>query len=227
MNDSAGDTRALLREVPLFAALSDTQLDRLIDHCPARTFSAGGRIVSPSMAADRFYIILAGSVCLYKLSSKGDRQILHLYGPGDTFGEAAMWAGINYPAFADAVDDAAVMSVGRGLLKKMVAENEDLAMKMMAGMASKLREFNRLIEQLSLKEVPSRLAEILLEMPAGSDGGTILLDQSKKQLAERIGTIPETLSRALGKLREAGLITIEGRKITVLDADGLENMAGR
>lgn len=227
MNDSAGDRRALLREVPLFAALSDTEIDHLIDHCPARTFPAGGRIVSPSMAADRFYIILAGSVCLYKLSSKGDRQILHLYGPGDTFGEAAMWAGINYPAFADAVDDAAVMSVGRGLLKKMVAENENLAMKMMAGMASKLREFNRLIEQLSLKEVPSRLAEILLEMPAGSDGGTILLDQSKKQLAERIGTIPETLSRALAKLREAGLIAIDGRKITVLDADGLENMAGR
>ncbi len=225
MNGSSGDTCDVLRDIPLFAALSDTELDRLIDHCPARTFPAGGRIVSPSMEADRFYIILSGRVCLYKLSPKGDRQILHLYGPGDTFGEAAMWAEISYPAFADAVDDATIMSVSRGRLKTIIAENEDLAMKMMAGMASKLREFNRLIEQLSLKEVPSRLAEILLEMPAGSDGDTILLNQSKKQLAERIGTIPETLSRALGKMREMGLISIDGRKITVLDANGMEQLA--
>ena len=101
----------------------------------------------------------------------------------------------------------------------------DLAMDMMAGMSAKLREFNQLIEQLALKEVPARLANILLDLPARPGTDTVVLKQTKRELAAQIGTVAETLSRALKKLRDMGLIEVDGSQITILDAEGLAELA--
>ena len=95
----------------------------------------------------------------------------------------------------------------------------------MAGLSAKLHEFNRLIEELSLKEVPARLAGALLRMAAESGGSTIRLKQTKRELAAQIGTVAETLSRALAKLKDAGLIDVRGRQIAILDTDGLASLA--
>lgn len=209
----------------MFSALGENELAELLRVCAVRSVPAGGQILSPSRTADRFYVILAGKVKLYKLSPRGDEQILHLYGPGQTFGEAAMWARVHYPAFAEAVTDTAVLSVGRRALKDMVAHNADLVLGMLAGMSAKLREFNQLIERLSLKDVPARLANTLLELPARAGTNTVVLSQSKRQLAAQIGTVPETLSRALRKLKGLGLIEVAGSKITILSPDGLAELA--
>ncbi len=212
-------------DVPLFSALGEAEVSQLLDACPARHMFAGSQIFSSYQQADSFYVILAGRVKVYKTSAKGDEQILHLYQRGNTFGEAAMWAGISYPASAETLEDSTLMVVGRGALKKLIGNNSDLALAMFAGMSAKLREFNQLIEQLSLKDVPARLAGVLLELPAKPGTDTIVLKQTKREIAARIGTVAETLSRALKKLQSAGIIEVKGPEITILDVDALCQIA--
>ncbi len=209
----------------MFSALSETELQELLRACPTRNIPAGSQVLSPNQQAESFYVILSGKVKLYKLSSKGDEQILHMYGRGDTFGEAAMWAGIRYPAHAEAIVDTALLIVNRSVLKDLIDRNTDLGLDMLAGMSAKLREFNQLIEQLSLKEVPARLADILLDIPTRGGTNTVILKQTKRELAAQIGTIPETLSRTLKKLNAMGLIEVNGSEITIVDPDGLSELA--
>jgi len=221
----ASEIAGAARGAPLLSALNEAELGELLRVCVTRDLPAGAQVFAPSQQADRFYVILAGKVKIYKISPKGDEQILHLYGPGKTFGEAAMWAGMRYPAHAEVLVDSTLLVVTRSHLKDLIASNAEVAMDMLAGMSAKLREFNRLIEQLSLKEVPARLAYILLELPAKVGTNTVVLKQTKRELAAQIGTIAETLSRALKKLKSAGLIEVSGREITILDADGLAELS--
>ncbi|NQU74936.1 MAG: Crp/Fnr family transcriptional regulator [Planctomycetes bacterium] len=214
-----------VRKVPLFSALGEAGLEKLLGTCRTENFPAGSQVFSPSQQAECFYVILAGKVKLYKLSGKGNEQILHLYGPGQTFGEAVMWAGVCYPAFAEVLTDAALLVVSRRALKSLIEKNADLALAMLAGMSAKLRQFNELIEQLSLKEVPARLAKILLELPASPGTNTVVLNQTKRQLAAQIGTVAETLSRSFKKLTASGLIKVNGSQITIIDPEGLAEWA--
>ena len=222
---SPNEIAAAVRRAPLFVALGRAELAELLRACPTRNVPAGTQVLSPSQRADAFYVILAGRVKVYKLSASGDEQILHLYGPGRAFGEAAMWAGGRYPAYAQTLSDAVLLAVGRAALKRLTAANPDLALAMLAGMSAKLREFTELIERLSLKDVPARLAGVLLDLPAKPGTNTVVLRQTKRQLAAQIAAVPETLSRALAKLKAAGLIEVDGPHITILDTDALTDLA--
>ena len=221
----SSDEQAVLRRNPMFSALDDSALDEFLSGCRILRRPSAAQIFRPTERAERFFVVLAGRVKIFKLSPRGDEQILHLYGPGETFGEAAMWANIDYPAFADTLADTTLLVVSRKTLRDAISSSADLAMAMLAGLSQKLREFNRLIEQLSLKEVPARLASALLTEARKSGSNRIKLSQSKRELAAQIGTVAETLSRALGKLKSAGLIEVRGAEITILDHDGLEEIA--
>ena len=215
----------LLRRIPLFSGLEGPDLHELLASCQAIRMAAGSQVFSPDDDADRFYVILSGKVKIYQLSPKGDEQILHLYGPGNTFGEAAMWAGTTYPAHAETLAKTTLLAVTRTALQELTARKPEMALAMIAGMSRKLQEFTRLIEQLSLKEVPARLAGVLLNLLDDTRGDTILLHQTKRELASQIGTIPETLSRALARLKKDRLIDVRGPEITILDRNRLAKLA--
>jgi len=215
--EAAGNT-------PLFSALDDAAVEAVLRSCHTIRRPAGTVIFSPAEPAERFFVVLAGRVKLYKLSGRGDEQVLHMYGPGNAFAEAAVLARGAYPAFAEAAEDVTLLAVGRTELRRAIEANPELAMAMLAGLSAKLREFNQLIEELSLKEVPARLASVLLRL-AGPDGRTVQLRQTKRELAGQIGTVAPTLSRALKKLGDGGLIDVRGARITILDVAGLMKLA--
>lgn len=215
----------VLRSAPMFSALDEAEARQLLSECLTRSYKAGQVLFSPSRTADAFFVILTGQVKLYKLSAKGDEQILHLYGPGATFGEAAMWAGGNYPAFAEVIRDAALLVVSRDKLQRLLTGNPALAMGIMAGLSAKLREFAGLIEQLSLKEVPARLAAALLGQAEKAGGNVFKLAGTKRHLAAQIGTVAETLSRAFSRLKSDGLVDVRGSQITILDFEALADLA--
>ncbi len=219
------ELRDLLRGIPLFSALTGPDLSALLAQAATVRVSAGEDIFSPDEAAESFYVILTGRVKIYQISSRGDEQIFHLYGRGQTFGEAAMWAGDRYPAFASALQETRLLRVDRELLFETIRRRPETAVAMMAGLSLKLREFNHLIEQLALKEVPGRLAQVLLELAEEAGGNQVELGHSKRELAAQIGTIAETLSRALRRLQQDGLIRVDGARITILDRDRLEDLA--
>jgi CRP/FNR family transcriptional regulator len=216
---------SVLRSVAMFSALDEQALEGLLADCRLERLSAGRVIFLAGQKAERFFVMLSGRVKVYQLSAAGDEQTLHLYGPGQTFAEAVALSGGAYPASAAAVSEATVLAVPRGALRRAVEGSADLAMGMLAGMSGKLQEFTRLIERLSLRSAPARLAGWLLEASSGGTVPTIRLRWTKRQLASQLGTAPETLSRALGKLRSAGLIEVDGRCITIRNARKLAQLA--
>jgi CRP/FNR family transcriptional regulator, dissimilatory nitrate respiration regulator len=215
---------ATLQGVPLFSALSKSELQELLRICLTRDYPAGSYVIQQEEIAESFYVILRGKVKIYNISSQGDEQILHMYGPSQVFAEAAMLAGIKIPARVATLTDTTLLVVRRKALKELLAKNPELALTMMAGMAAKLREFNQLISQLSLQDVPARVASEILQQANRIGKDTFKLAQSKQQLAAQIGTVPETLSRALKKLKDAGAIDVQGPTITILDKSALEDL---
>jgi len=215
----------ILMRAPLFAALPRQDLEALIADCRVHSAPSGTRLFSPLDPADRFYVVLTGRVKVFQLSAGGDEQILHLCGPGQTFGEAAVWSGARFPAHAVALTGARLLVVRREALVAAIRRRPEIAFGMLGGLSSKLREFAQLIERLSLKDVPARLAAALLEISARSGADTFTLDRTKRELAGQMGTVPETLSRALARLKAHGLIAERGGRVRVLDREGLRRLA--
>lgn len=216
---------AVARNCALLSRLTENDLQALIQRLDTVDVPARGAVFRQGQPADRFYLILAGSIRIYLLNARGDQQVLHVYGPGETFAEAAVLAEGTYPAWADAAGQSRLLCVRRDSLLELIPEHPRLALGMMAGLTGKLHEFAGLIEQLSLKEVPARLAAALLSEAEAAGSDRFELSQSKRQLAARLGTVAETLSRALAKLRKMGAIDVDGKTITILDPDQLEDVA--
>ena len=223
--DEIADRVSFIRRVPAFSALEDRPLHELLTRCTKVRVHEGANIFRSSEPARSLYVILTGKVKLYQISPKGDEQILHMYGPGNTFGEAAVWAGIRYPAHAEALVESTLLEIPRVILSEYIRNDPDLAFGMLSGMSRKLMEFNTLIEQLSLKEIPARLAGVLLRLSEESESDSFRLEQTKRELASQIGTISETLSRTLYKMKKKELILVDGDRITILNRNGLEELA--
>lgn len=177
---------------------------------------------------EKFYLVLSGKVKVHKNSPDGKEQILMMASPGDTFGEAALFARKNYPANAEAIEDSTLMSFSRDKFVALINENPALAINMIARLSSLLHHLSRLVQQLSLEDVSTRLAGYILElMPEYKTGEKpqITLSEKKMTLASILGTIPETLSRAFAKLTKINVIEVTGQQITVNDPAQLEEIA--
>lgn len=215
-----------LATVPLFHGLTPAQYDELAMIATDQTVRKGQSIFAEGDPGNGFYVVGSGLVKIYKLSLEGKEQILHLFGPGEPFAEAAVFTGSSFPAHAMALEESRVFFFPRQAFIELIRQNPDLAMNMMAALSMRLKKFAHLIENLSLKEVPGRLAAHLLFLSEQQgDTDTVALPVSKTQLASLLGTIPETLSRMLAKLAKQGYLAINGPQITILQRDRLEDLA--
>ncbi|MBT8338978.1 MAG: Crp/Fnr family transcriptional regulator [Desulfatitalea sp.] len=218
--------RDTIAESPMFAGLSKDQLDQLEGIGREVALKRGETIFREDDEGNGFYIVAAGKVKIYKVSAEGKEQILHIYGPGQPFGEVPVFAGKHFPANAQAVDGSRLIFFPRRAFIDLITANPSLAMNMLAVLSMRLRQFTVQIENLSLKEVPGRLASYLLvlsEEQAGPD--VVRLPISKGQLASLLGTIPETLSRIFNKMSAQGYIEVNGSAITLLDRPALDDLS--
>jgi CRP-like cAMP-binding protein len=214
-----------LAGIPLFAGLLREQYEALARVGVRRSYRKGERLFSEGDEGTGFYVVLAGRVKIFKVSVEGKEQILHFVGPGESFGEVSVFTGQGFPADAVAAVQTSVCFFPRAAFSALIRRDPALAMNMLAQLSRRLRQFADLIEDLSLKEVPGRLAKYLLYL-SGKDGdGALELDVSKGQLASLLGTIPETLSRILAKMNRQRLIRSHGAQIRILDRRGLEQIA--
>jgi len=220
------DLMSFLKRVPLFAGLTPEQYDELAMIITMQDYGKGQEIFAEGDPGTGFYVVMDGLVKIYKLSPEGKEQILHLFGSGEPFAEAAVFTGSTFPAYAMALSKSRTIFIPRRAFMELLGQNPALAMNMLAALSLRLKKFARLIEDLSLKEVPSRVAAHLLYLSSRQDDrDTVRLKVGKAQLASLLGTIPETLSRILGKMSKQGLIRSEGAQITILDRDGLADLA--
>ncbi len=215
-----------IREIPLFAGLIDEQIQWLAAIVERRKYSKGKVIFTEGEEAAGLYVLHTGRVKIYKLSSEGKEQILHIFGPGEPFGEVAVFAGGQFPAYAEALEVSETLFFPRKKIVELLTKDPSMAMNMLAMLSKRLKYFTQLVENLSLKEVPQRLAAYLLVLATMKDKrDTVELDIAKGQLASLLGTIPETLSRILNKMTIQGYIEVEGRQIKLLDRQSLENIS--
>ncbi len=220
------DIIILLDQVPLFHGLSKRHLGYLSDIAQTQDCEKGKIIFSEGDEATGFYIVASGRVKIFKLSFDGKEQILHIFGPGEPFGEVAVFAGLNFPANAMTMEKTQLIFFPKHAFVDLIKKDPTLSLNMLAVLSLRLRKFTRLVENLSLKEVPGRLAAYLLFLREKNQGrDAFCLDIPKGQLAGVLGTIPETLSRVLTKMNQKGIIQTRGPEIRILDLPRLENMA--
>jgi CRP/FNR family transcriptional regulator len=216
---------AEMAKMPLFQNLSDEVLKMLQRILVQKEFARGESIFTEGVESTGFFIVNRGRVKVYKLSSEGKEQILHLAGAKELLGAVSAFAGNPYPAHADAMEKTGVFYFPRKKFMDLIKEEPSVVMNMMANLSMRLQHFTRMIESLSLKEVPGRLAAYLLyhcEQTGCSD--SVEMDISKGQLASLLGTIPETLSRILRKMSEKGILEVKGRKVRLLKKKELQDI---
>ncbi|MCP4338897.1 MAG: Crp/Fnr family transcriptional regulator [Desulfobulbaceae bacterium] len=206
----------------LFEGLPEQHIADIADIAVLKTFQRGENIFFEGDEGDGFYMVGEGRVKIFKVSISGKEHILHIFGQGEPFGEVPVFHGRPFPANAEALIKSKAIFFPRDKFVLLVEANPSIALNMLAVLSQRLRRFASQIENLSLKEVPARLAGYLVYLShEQGDSDEVELDISKGQLASLLGTIPETLSRIFSKMSDEGLILVNGRKISLLDRQGL------
>jgi len=210
----------------LFSGLPENQLREIEGIAVVKRFKKGDLIFSEGDDGDGFFLVVTGLVKIFKSSPDGKEQILHILGPGEPFGEVPVFSGQQFPASAEAIAESRLIFFPRSAFVSLITENPSLALNMLAVLSMRLRQFTVQIENLSLKEVPGRLATYLVYL-AGEQkrDDFVTLNISKGQLASLLGTIPETLSRIFAKMNSQNLIEVKDRNIKLLNLSGLEELA--
>ena len=181
----------LVANIPLFEGLPDEQHRDLASIALVKSFSRGQTIFSEGDPGTGFYVVVSGRVKIYKLSADGKEQILHIFGGGEPFGEVPVFEGRRFPAHAVALDETRCLFFPRPAFTDLISRNPSLSLNMLAVLSRRLRRFTVLVDDLSLKEVPGRLAAHLLYLSDRNEGAADLeLDVPKGQLAGMLGTIP-------------------------------------
>jgi len=219
------DKVSALAGVKLFEGLPKEQLASLAGITVLKRFKAGDILFEAGQPGTHLYAVVSGKVRVYRSAPSGKEQILHVFGPGEAFAEVPVFEGKTYPASAQTLEDSLLVSIARKGFVEVLRREPELALGVMALLAGRLRSFVTQIAQLSLKEVPERLAGYLLLLRASQNTDELVLDLPKGQIAAYLGTIPETLSRALKKLADQGLVEISGNRVRLLDPEALSHLA--
>ncbi len=216
----------IISNTPLFNGLDKEALQAVSAITVRKDYDKGQIIFSEGDAGNGFYTIVSGRVKIFKVAPEGKEQILHIFGPGEPFGEVPVFTGRPFPATAQAIAGSSLLFFPKADFVALIHQNPALSLSMIGVLSMRLREFTVQIENLSLKEVPGRLSSYLLYLSDEQENpNTVKLNISKSQLASLLGTIPETLSRIFTKMAAARLISVLGSDIQLLDRGGLEDLA--
>ena len=219
------DIQKIIAATPLFEGLSGPQHEALAGIALPRHFNKGDQVFSDGDDGTGFYTVVSGRIKIFKLSAEGKEQIFHFFQKGEVFGEVAVFTGKGYPASAEADEKSVALFFPRHAFIGLIKRDPTLALNMLAVMSRRLHQFADLVEDLSLREVPSRLAAHLLYLSDMQDADELFLEITKGQLAALLGTIPETLSRILNKMTRQGLIKTDRASIRIMNRPELEEIA--
>lgn len=220
----AAPDHEIVRRVPLFAGLPREMLERLLAPARVENHPRGHLLFAQETPATHFFVILVGWVKIYRISPDGAESVVHVFTRGDSFAEAAIFAGGQYPVSAATASATRLLSVPADPFLDILEREPAVARNMLAAMSRHLRQLVSRLEQLQSHSAPARLAEFLLSLVDENDrSADIRLPIDKGLLAARLGMQPETLSRALGRMRAEGL-EVQGEKIRVPDVQRLRDL---
>lgn len=220
-----------LRACDLFTGLASQDLETIAAFSTLKTLTKSASLFHEGDPSQGFYVVQKGAVCVYRVSPSGKEQVIHVFRQGESFAEASLASSTGYPANAKAVEPSAVVLVPKAPMLALVAQRPDLALRMLASMSQHLRVIVGLLDDLTLKDLETRLLNWLLKrLPARRETSTedrIELPSTKRTLASELGTTSETLSRTLARLKKDRLIKVERAAITICDRAKLQERFAR
>lgn len=219
------DNQTIIRNCRLFTGLDDDQCRQLAAMSQRHTFEREQMIFVQDDPCPGIYIVVSGQVRLFKLNPAGKEHVLHLVGAGQTFAEVAVIGDFACPANAQSLGETDCLLIPAAPFMRAMRSDHDLCLQMMVGMAVWVRQLVGLMEDIVLRDAIGRLARYLLDV-ADAGTGRVELPALKRHLASHLNLTSETLSRTLGRLVEAKLISeIDNRTLQVVNRDGLRDVA--
>src|SRR5215831_21065463 len=216
----------VLRQVPILAGLSETELQFLVERAVPRTYEKGELIFSEGDPCAGLFIIESGHVRIFKSSPNGREQVLTVEGPGSSIAELPVFDGGNYPASTAAADQARVYFISKQDFHSLCLVHPQVPLKVLKVVGARLRRLVGIIEELSFTTVRSRLIVALVRRAKTGkktrEGIEIELPPSNQELASEIGTVRELVSRNLSRLQAEDLIHMDGKTVTIADLKRLQ-----
>lgn len=215
----------LIKSAPLFNGVADEAVMRLIGKNAPKEYDKGTVIFRQGDSADAFYFILEGWVKISRMSVTGVETIVGVFTRGESFAEAAMFIGGQYPVDAEIISSSRLLCIGAGHIRKLVHDEPDLALAMLASCSKHLKYLVEQLEQLKLLSAPRRIADFLVGLCPHDNGPcTVALPYEKSLIASRLGMQPESFSRAILKLRPIG-VEVEREYVAIADVSMLSRFA--
>ncbi len=214
------DLTYLLRSCKLFSDLDRSELDALQPIAVRKEYRKGQLIFTEGEPSRGFFIVISGTVKIYRVGPDGRERVFHVVEAGDAFAEAAMFMPA-YPATAEALAaGTTVLLIDKNGFKQLLARDAKLSFKIMGTLVRWLARMRDALTDLTLKEVPARFASYVLSLPE-----PITVPISKTTVAQMLGTTKETFSRLLHRLARAKILTYRGHQIKILNRKRLEAIA--
>lgn len=215
-------------DLPLFSALSDTQLARIKKEMRLIKLKENQPLFEAQQAANHFFVLRRGRIKLFRLAANGAEKIIEIVQPGESFATAVMFMEHKtYPVCAQALQESRVLSFANRTFLSILKESPQTCFRVLAEMSKRMRQQITEIDQLSLQCAPSRVATYIIDklQKTGNDKGQVDFDAPKRVIASRLSIQPETFSRALQTLRKKGVIQVERGTIYVTNPDALKRFA--
>ena len=221
---------ATLRSSQLFAGLRGPDVESVAEFVVVRSLAKGEYLFHEGDASIGFYVVQKGAVNIHRVNAAGKEQVIHVFRTGETFAEASLATERGYPADARALESTQVLLVQKTGFVNLVKRQPEIALRLLGSMSAHLRLLVTQLEDLTLKDVETRLVNWLLRRcacPHEDQGFEVKLPGTKRALASEFGTVSETFSRTLAKLKSQGLIEVKGSLIQVKSATRLSDVLRR
>ncbi len=208
-----------LRSCRLFESLGSVDLQRIAEFAQLRRVARGDSLFREGEPTRGFFVTHSGAINVHRIASDGREKTIHIFRAGESFAEATLPDGTGYPAHASCVEDGHVVFIPRSEFLSLLKTRPDLSLRMLASMSHHLRILVNALDDLTQKDVETRLAIWLLNrcpQPLGAEAVDIKLDVTKTVLAAELRIRNETLSRTIARMRDLGLVVSLGRTIRVI-----------
>jgi CRP-like cAMP-binding protein len=227
MRASTDETVELLARVPVFEALGPKELSRVAEVAVPRQFEPGQVVFREADASDTCYVVRRGHARAVRSHRDGRAITLASFGPGDIFGELAMFDDERRSATVEAIEDLDVVAILGADMRRLMHSHPDIAVKLVIGLGRRLRAANERLAGQSFQTVQSRVATVLAQLvqqarDEGADEGEVLIRITQADIAQLAGSSRESASRFLAVLERAGVVSQGRGKIQVHDPDALQ-----
>jgi CRP-like cAMP-binding protein len=220
-------TENALRSCQLFLGLPGADIVAIAACAIPKQLAKGDYLFHEGAPSEGFYIVQRGAVNVHRVSATGKEQTIHVFQPVESFAEGSLATDTGYPANARATVESTVLLIPKRDFIELLRSRPQLALRMLGSMSQHLRVLVGLLDDLTLKDMETRLANWLLKRcprPLPNGSVTVQLDRTKRVLAAEMGTTSETLSRSLAKLREQKLLQVKGNTITLTRPRALQQL---